>query len=107
MDHNTIETIATRTNPQAPRVTKEHIDMLANELRYEHWLVPDTTVTVVAAITQDGFLVCTATSAAVSKENFNPQSGIDIAVGKAKAAAISKLWELEGYFLKKAATNND
>lgn len=86
----------------APRVSADQIDTLMGSLRYESWVVPDTTTTVVVAILPNGFTVGLGKSASVSKANFNPKIGFDIAKAEADKNARDKLWELEGYALSKA-----
>lgn len=89
----------------APRVTAGEIDSIMESLTYQSWVIPDTTCTVVASIMHDGFLLALGQSASVSKENFNAQIGYEIAMQNCAAASRNKLWELEGYALKKALTS--
>ena len=84
----------------APRVSAETIADLMASLRYEGWVVPGTTTTIVVAVLRDGFSVGIGDSASVSPANFNAEIGFDIARAKAERKARDKLWELEGYALK-------
>ena len=85
----------------APRVTAQAIDSLMDSLRFESWVIPNTTATVVAAMLPNDFQIALGTSAAVSKENFNAELGIKYARENCLSAAREKLWELEGYHLRK------
>lgn len=85
----------------APRVETDQIDALVESLTFRHHHFKGTTLTVAAAILPNGFTVATAESACASPENFNADLGAKIAVAKAQQKAREKLWELEGYALKK------
>lgn len=85
----------------APRVTVEQIDALVDALSFHTYVIPGTTTTVAAAIGPGEFVVALGTSATVSPENFREQLGRDEAIAKAKAMARDKLWELEGWRLKR------
>lgn len=85
----------------APRVTLAQIDALVDSLSFHTYVIPGTTTTVAAAIGPGDFVVALGTSAAVSPENFREQLGRDAAIAKARAKARDKLWELEGWRLKR------
>lgn len=89
----------------APRILPEDINRLAGTVVYVVSQPEGTTSTFCHAYLpgKDGkmFSLATGHSACVSPENFDAQMGINIATGKAMAAAKDKLWELEGYALFK------
>lgn len=85
----------------APRITFDHIEELANQLTFETHVYAGTTTTVATAFL-DGFSVATEISACASPENFDAELGAKYAIVKAKTAAKSKLWELEGYRLQRS-----
>lgn len=85
----------------APRVTVEQIDSLMQSLSYSTHVVPGTTTTVAAAIGPGGFVVELGFSAAASSENFDEVIGRNRAISRAKEKARGKLWELEGWRLKR------
>lgn len=91
----------------APRVTVDEIDALCNDLVIHTHHFPGTTTTVAVATLPDGFVVATGHSACISPENFKPHIGVKIATDNARAAARSKLWELEGYLLRASLANPD
>lgn len=76
----------------------------------ETWLVPNTyfydvrpigsTTTFAHAFLDGEFYLATGKSACISKENFDAEIGMDIAMKNAEVAAREKLWELEGYALR-------
>ena len=84
----------------APRVTLESIESLMASVVYDVHVIPDTTTTLATAML-DGFTLATEQTACVDKANFNAELGAKYAIEAAKASAQSKLWELEGYALKK------
>ena len=71
----------------------------AVELRYS--ASPTATSRLGQVNTLVWFSCATGVSACVSVENFDAELGKDIAIAGAKAAAEDKLWELEGYALRK------
>lgn len=85
----------------APRVALAHIDALVEALSYHTYVVPGTTTTVACAIAPGEFVVAIGKAAAVSPENFREQLGRDAAIANAKGKAREKLWELEGWRLKR------
>lgn len=97
-----VEQILVDLGLTAPRITPAMIDELMSEVTYSTHLISGTTTTVATAIDGAGFTLCSVASASASPENFNPALGIEIAITKARAAARDKLWELEGYRLKRA-----
>jgi hypothetical protein len=84
----------------APRVTPEYIDALMESVTYAVHVIPETTTTLATALL-DGFSLATGQTACVDKENFNKKLGAKYAIESAKSLAKNKLWELEGYHLKK------
>lgn len=91
----------------APRITVDEIDALCKDLVIHAHHFPGTTTTVAVATLPDGFVVATGHSACISPENFNQHIGEQIASDNARAAARSKLWELEGYLLRASLSNPD
>lgn len=91
----------------APRVTADEIDALCNDLVIHTHYFPGTTTTVAVATLPDGFVVATGHSACISPENFKAHIGVKIASDNARAAARSKLWELEGYLLRASLASPD
>jgi hypothetical protein len=86
----------------APRVTPEQINSLVDSLTFHVHRFPGTTSTVAAAALPNGFVVAVGHSAAASRENFDAEIGESLAISNARTEARKKLWELEGYVLKKA-----
>lgn len=84
-----------------PRVRPEKIDQLMKRVSYHTHFVPGTTTTVVTAIAGNGFTLATEISACASPENFDPQIGRKAALERCERAARDKLWELEGWHLKR------
>jgi hypothetical protein len=93
-------------NPQAPRVTPEHLESLIAEEHYfnlGHVLDKighpasgvTNLVTVCILVLRNGY-VLTGESACVSHENFNEEIGKAVA----RKMAFDKMWPLEGYLLK-------
>ena len=100
MDDQQVESAIQAAGLTAARVTPAQIDAKMESLRYESWVVPNTTTTIVCAVLPDGFTVGIGTSAPASPANFNAAIGFDIAKGECQHNARDKLWELEGYVLK-------
>lgn len=92
----------------APRVTKEQIDKLFEEVLFTFGQVSDTRIMCTATL--DGFAIADGFGGCVDPENFDTEIGQQIAYKNCKPAAYNKLWELEGYrlsrSLKEAATNS-
>ncbi|MDA8446375.1 Gp49 family protein [Paracidovorax valerianellae] len=84
----------------APRIAAGKIDALHASLVVRSHHFPGTTTTVAVAALPDGFVVATGHSACISAANFKRDIGEQIAADNARAAARSKLWELEGYLLR-------
>lgn len=97
----TLEQKITALGLNAPRVTPAQIDALVRKLNYHTYVIPGTTTTVAAAMDSTGFVVALGMSACVSLANFREVLGRDMAISKAKAAAVDELWKLEGYRLSK------
>lgn len=74
-------------------VTKDLILSKIDEVHYTS--VPGTTTTICSLVLENGFVV-TGSSACVDPDNFNRETGEEIAFG----SAIDKVWALEGYLLK-------
>lgn len=94
----------------APRVPKEHIDMLMGHVQYKTHIVEGTTTTVAVAVLPMGtvdFTLAIESTACVDKSNFNAALGAKYAIEKAAVSARDKLWELEGYVLALCIHNND
>ena len=94
----------------APRVPKEHIDMLMEHVQYKTHIVEGTTTTVAVAVLPMGtvdFTLAIESTACVDKANFNAELGAKYAIEKAAESARNKLWELEGYVLALCIHNND
>lgn len=92
-----------------PKVTPEEIQSLFETLRYETYVVPNTTTTVCSAILPIGacdFVIATGETACIDKRNFNPTLGAKYAKENCEKNARTKLWELEGYFKAKILVNN-
>lgn len=86
----------------APRVTSSQIDDLMARIVYCFDVRPNGSTTTLAHAFLDGdFYLSTGMSACVSVQNYDKDIGIKIAQGNAEAAAREKLWELEGYALRK------
>lgn len=84
----------------APRVTPEAINELMSRLKFNVYVVPGTNTTQACAI-YNGFVLVTGETSCVSKENFNAELGAKYAIDNAKTLAWDKLWELEGWRLKR------
>lgn len=86
----------------APKVSKERIDSLLEQVIYKSVMMTGTTVTLVAAflpIGQSQYFLGTGFSACVSPENFDAKEGIKYATESAKNNVTKLLWQLEGYML--------
>ncbi len=101
MTDNEIEQEIQNKGLNAPRVEPDQIDALVASLEYKYHVFPGTTCTVAAAFLPNGFVVAIGQSACASPDNFNAQLGAKIARANAEKEARAKLWELEGYALKK------
>ena len=85
----------------APRVTYDQIEDLCGSLTVHAQWVENTTSCVALAALPNGFVVAIGHAACVSPENFNMDIGMRLATSDALAQARKKLWEFEGYALKK------
>jgi hypothetical protein len=102
MNDEQIEQEIQKKGLAAPRVTKVQIDALLARVVYTFDVRPNGSTTTLAHAFLDGsYYLATGVSACVSAENFNEQRGRDIAMNNAAVLAADKLWELEGYALKK------
>lgn len=108
MNDNDVEKAIQEKGLTAPRVTLEQINKLLDDVIYHAYVVPDTTTTVaVAYLASNGFTLACEFSACASPENFEEEIGAAIAKARAYDAARNKLWELEGYALKKELSNEN
>ena len=85
----------------APRITKDHIDKLMEQVKFQV-VYPENTTTTLVLATLDGFNLGIGFSACVSKENFNAELGAKIASEDATRKARDQLWMLEGYRLARS-----
>lgn len=88
----------------APRVMPATINAMVASLTFKVHRFEGTTTMVALALLPSGFSVGMGQSACASPENFNAEIGEKIAVDNARDAARQKLWELEGYVLKRDLT---
>jgi membrane protein involved in colicin uptake len=86
------------------RVTREQIDTLTQSMMTMTHRFPGTTCTVAVAILPNGFVAGIGKSAAVDPANFDAEIGMRVAIDNAHKDARDRLWELEGYALKKKIT---
>lgn len=92
-----IETKIARLGQSGPRITAQHIHKLLEGVKYSTHLVPGTTTILATAIMPSGFVLATVDSACADPAEFNLVTGIEIAITKAKGAAITALRSLELY----------
>lgn len=83
----------------APRVLPSDIDALL--ARVSHVYFVHETSTFCHAFLDGTFYLCSGHSACVSKENFDQDLGRRIAYQNMLEPMRNKLWELEGYALRK------
>lgn len=103
VSENEVEEKIQEKGLNAPRVTPDQIDSLMASVAVHCYVVPGTTTTVaVAYLASNGFTLACEFSACASPENFDVEIGAKIATDKALGTARDKLWELEGYSLKKS-----
>lgn len=95
----TIEDEIKKKGLNAPRVTKEQVDALFNQLQFTLGRVGPTRIMCSASL--DGFSIADGFSAVVSPENFDEELGTKIAHKKCALKAYDRLWELEGYRLSR------
>ncbi|MEY8206111.1 MAG: Gp49 family protein [Bermanella sp.] len=94
----------------APRVTYAEIKAKMDQVVYRCHVIEGTTTTVAVALLpmgEDFFSLAIGESACVDPKNFDKALGEKYAIQRAAADAENKLWELEGYSLKKALTENN
>lgn len=84
----------------APRVTPATIDALVN--RVSHVYFVHETSTFCHAFLDGKFFLASGHSACVSKENFDHALGRKIAYENMLEPMRNKLWEMEGYALRKS-----
>lgn len=87
--------------PTAPAVTQEQIDELVARIAFRYENPEGTTTTLAHAFLDGDFYLATGYYACVSPENFNRALGEKYAGRDALSKATGKLWELEGYALRK------
>ncbi|CAM3845437.1 Gp49 family protein [Parendozoicomonas haliclonae] len=80
------------------KVTKEHLEELIHDVRYERHGDTTTTVCYLHVGNPESPFVVTGTSGCISKENFCERMGKQIAY----ANAFDELWKLEGYHQKRS-----
>ena len=101
MNDNAFEREIVAKGLTAPRITADQIEELCGSLSIKTHHFEGTSSTVALAILPNGFVVGVGYSASVSLANFDADIGARIATQDALAKARKKLWELEGYALKK------
>lgn len=89
----------------ALKVEKRAIDNLVDSLTYHTHHFPGTTCTVAIAVLPDGFVAGTGKSACIDPALFSSDTGYDIAIENARADAVNRPWELEGWRMKRSAQN--
>ena len=92
-------------NITAPRVTRDQIDKLMEQVEYRFDRPHGTTSTFCHAFlkSKDGsmFYLTTGHNACISPHNFSEQTGMDLSRAKATHQAYDKLWEFSGFALFK------
>ena len=88
------------------KVSPNAVHEMMESVTFQHWLVPGTTTTVVAAVMADGFVLATGTSGCIDPSGFDAELGVKIATDNARVAAFDKCWELLGWELKMSMTNS-
>jgi hypothetical protein len=96
-----IELELQRKGKTAPRVTPQEIEALTDGMTFKTHHFEGTTSTIAIAVLANGFVAGIGSSAAISLANFDAEIGAKIAIKDAVRKAIDKLWELEGYALRK------
>ncbi|WP_407330561.1 Gp49 family protein [Enterovibrio sp. 27052020O] len=89
------------------KVAFAHITALVESLTFKFARVDDTTVTGCWAFLPNGFQVAYGESACVDPNEYKQETGEHWAKERCKAAAVNKLWELEGYLLKVTGSTSD
>lgn len=93
MNEQEVENELSARGADAPRVTPDAIDRVID--RVDYFRVPNTTMTVCAIVTRNGFAV-TGESACASEDTFDEEIGRRLAYEDARR----KVWPLEGYLLR-------
>lgn len=89
----------------APRVTPAQIDALMARVVYTYDERPNgSTITFAHALLDGSFFLASGFSNVISRANYNPELGRQIAGDDAAKAARDRLWELEGYRLRAQLT---
>ncbi|AFN39118.1 hypothetical protein G167_gp36 [Burkholderia phage BcepMigl] len=96
-----IEQAILATGQTGRRVRMDQIDALMASLKVHAQRIDGTCSTIALAVLPNGFTVAIGHSACVDPAMFNAAIGVDVATADALAQARKKLWELEGYCLKK------
>jgi len=99
IDDSTIEAEIQAKGLTAPRVTPDVIDALM--ARVSHVYFVHETSTLCHAFLDGTYYLATGHSACISKENFDAALGRKIAYENMLEPMRNKLWELEGYALRK------
>lgn len=101
-----MESNAQSSQGLAPSVPAEEIDALLARCRYESFVVPGTTTTLVAVVL-DTIVLEVGHSSCVSPENFDADIGYKYAREDAEKRARAKLWELKGWELWQSGRAQD
>ncbi|ELI0559645.1 hypothetical protein Q8U35_004479 [Salmonella enterica] len=88
------------------KVEKRTIDDLVESLTVHTHHFAGTTCTVAIAVLPDGFVAGAGKSACIDPALFDAETGRNIAISNATSDATSRLWEPEGYRLKRKVTQN-
>lgn len=91
----------TDTPGNFPKISPAHIEAKLTKCVFEVDQPEGRTSTFVHVYDEMGYFLATGHSACVDPRNFNAQKGIEYAQQDALGKADNKLWELEGYALKK------
>lgn len=84
----------------APKISQDSIQALMSRVVWSVGREGETTSTFAHAYL-DGFYLASGHSACVSPANFNLEKGSEYALNNAFGKVEDKLWELEGYALRK------
>lgn len=99
MTDQTIEAEIQAKGLTAPRVTPEQIDDLVKRVAFVY--KTHGTSTFCHAFLDGLFYLATGHSACISPQNFNAELGQKIALENVQKPLRDKLWELEGYALRR------
>lgn len=91
----------TDTPGNFPKIAPEYIEAKLAKCVFEVDQPEGRTSTFVHVYDETGYFLATGHSACVDPRNFDAQKGIEYARQDALGKAENKLWELEGYALKK------